>query len=113
MYDELDEHLRRPADRALCARLLDLPGLVGPREPSAPSGSRDDPIPGWKPYRITGTKEWGSQYKGDTSKLPATMVGLWIIVTDSQRNTWATCVTGEISRSDKLMKVRDSGKPKP
>ena len=79
-------------------------------EPRAPTGSWDDPIPGFRTCKLP-DDSYGSAYHGDTSKLPNSMRGRWIEVTDRNAATFLTQVTETISRTDKLLKVRDSGRP--
>lgn len=81
-------------------------------EPRAPSGSRDDPIPGWNTH-LLGLRDWGSRFEGDTSDLPDDLVGLWIIVTNRQQQTGVTRITKVIERTARCVVVQDSGKPKP
>jgi len=78
----------------------------------APSGSRDDPIPGWKTH-LLGSHDWGSRFEGDTSDLPVELVGLWIEVTNRQQQTGVTRITKVIERTARFVVVQDSGKPKP
>ncbi len=80
--------------------------------PKAPSGSRDDPIPGWKTH-LLGSHDWGSRFEGDTSALPAELGGLWIMVTNRQQQTGVTRITKVIERTARFVVVQDSGKPKP
>lgn len=91
--------------------LLEKPGetRTTPIPPTSP-GSRDNPLLGFRPLKL-GVRDWGSQYQGDTAKLPANLVGLWITVTDRQDNSWTARITEVISRGAKLLKVRDSGRP--
>ena len=81
-----------------------------PPEPSAPTGSWDDPIPGFRACMLP-DDSYGSAYHGDTSKLPHSLRGLWIEVTDRNDTTFLTQVTEIVSLTDKLLKVRDSGRP--
>ena len=104
-----DRHLTSPRDRAL----FGLPAIDKSRTPSAaPSGSRDDPIPGFQP-QLLGSHDWGSQYQGDTSKLPDELNGLWIMVTDRKGQTGVTRITEILERTERIVIVRDSGKPQP
>jgi len=107
-----DRHLTSPRDRAL----FGLPAIDKSRTPpavsSTPSGSRDDPIPGFQP-QLLGSHDWGSQYQGDTSKLPDDLNGLWIMVTDRKGQTGVTRITETLERTAHIVIVRDSGKPQP
>ena len=86
------------------------PPATGPAAaPKAPTGSRDDPFPGFSTCMLP-DHSFGSAYRGDTSMLPHNMRGLWIKVTDRNNNTFLTQVTEIVSRTDKLLKVRDSGR---
>ena len=111
LYVLLDKRLTRTDDRALCARLLDLPDLAAPAEPSAPLGSQDNPLPGWHPYKIPGTNQWGSEFKGDTSTLPDELVGLHILVTTKRQKSWTVAVLEVLERDAGRILVRDSGRP--
>ena len=108
---DLDTRLTRTDLRAL----FGLPPLDKPSEPSTPpaevstlTGSRDDPIPGWHPYRITGTNQWGAEFEGDTSTLPDELGGLYILITarSKRRKSWAAPVSKVLSRTDRLVRVR-------
>ena len=107
-----DRHLTSTRDR----QLFGLPAMDKSRTPpdvsSAPSGSRDDPIPGFRPL-LLGSHDWGSQYQGDTSKLPDDLKGLWIMVTDREGQTGVTRITETLERTQHIVIVRDSGKPQP
>ena len=79
------------------------PSTESPAEPRTPTGSWDDPIPGFHTCRLP-DDSFGSAFHGDTSQLPISISG---------RNDAAflTQVTGIVSRTDKLLIVRDSGRP--
>ena len=106
MLKDLDARLTRNDLRAL----FGLPPLDKPSEPSAPTGSRDDPLPGWHPYRIPGTNQWVAAFEGDTSALPAELVGLYITVTARSKSkrgkSWAAPVSEVLERTDRLVHVR-------
>ena len=105
---DLDTRLTRTDLRALFGLPpLDKPSTP-PDAPSAPSGSRDDPIPGWHPYRIPGTNQWGAEFEGDTAALPAELGGLYILVTarSKRRKSWVAPVSKVLSRTDRLVRVR-------
>ena len=95
--------------------LLDLPPLDKPGKPStpsaaaAPTASRDDPIPGWKPKRHEGT--WAAIYKGDTSKLPDELVGCRIVVKPRSGTPWIATVLEVRERSDRHVLVRSTDPP--
>ena len=96
--------------------LFDLPPLDKPGKPStpssaapAPTASRDDPIPGWKPKRHEGA--WAAIYKGDTSKLPDELVGCRIVVTRTSRKSWVATVLEVLKRTDRLILVRRTNPP--
>ena len=80
-------------------------GAAGP----APTSSRDDPVPGWKPKRHEGA--WAAIYKGDTSTLPAELVGLPIVVTRSSGDSWIATVLEVVERSDRHVLVRRTDPP--
>lgn len=88
--------------------LFDLPPLAEPRELSAPSGSPDNPLPGWYPYLIPGTNQWAAEFEGDTSTLPVKLLGLYILVTaKSQRGRyWVAPVREILDRTDCRIRVR-------
>jgi len=88
------------------------PPATDDAEPRSPSGSREDPIPGWKPH-LLGSHDWGSRFEGNTSDLPDELGGLWIMVTDRQQQTGVTRITKVIERTARFVVVQDSGKPKP
>ena len=105
---DLDARLTRNALRAL----FGLPPLDKPStptgSPSTPTGSPDDPIPGWHPYQIPGTKKWGAEFEGDTTTLPAELVGLYILITARSKRgkSWAAPVSEVLERTDRLARVR-------
>lgn len=86
------------------------PAAEPPAETRAPTGSWDDPLPGFRTCTLP-DHSFGSAYHGDTSKLPNSMRDLWIEVTDRNDATFLTQVTETVSRTDQLLKVRDSGRP--
>ena len=65
----LNGFLERDQDRAL----FDLPATT------EPAAAWTDPLPGWRPHRLE-NGDWGSRYLGDTSRLPAELVGAGIAV---------------------------------
>ena len=85
--------------------MTDKPGATGP----APTASRDDPIPGWKPKRHEGA--WAAIYKGDTSTLPDELVGCRITVKPLNGDPWTATVTEVLERDNRYVIVRTSGKP--
>ena len=87
------------------AAMTDKPGAAGP----APTTSRDDPIPGWKPKRHEGA--WAAIYEGDTSKLPDELVGCRIVVTRASRESWISTVLEVVERSDRHVLVRRTDPP--
>ena len=91
---------------------LDKPTTGTPADaPSTPTGSRNDPIPGWHPYKIPGTNQWGSEFKGDTSTLPDELVGLHILVTTKRKKSWTATVLEVLECDAGSILVRDSGRP--
>ena len=104
---ELDVFLTRNDHRALWG----LPPLDKPSKPtaapSASTGSRDDSIPGWHPYRIPGTKKWLAEFEGDPSALPDELVGLHIIVTaKNSEKSWMATVLEIIEHTESRVLVR-------
>ena len=96
--------------------LFDLPPLDKPGKPStpstagpAPTASRDDPIPGWKPKRHEGA--WAAIYKGDTSKLPDELVGSPIVVARASGESWIATVLEVRERSNRHVLVRRTDPP--
>ena len=85
--------------------MTDKPGAAGP----APTASRDDPIPGWKPKRHEGA--WAAICKGDTSTLPDELVGLPIVVTRASGESWIATVLEVVERSDRHVLVRRTDPP--
>ena len=79
-------------------------------KPQALPGSKNNPIPGWRPHLID-SHDWGSIFKGEASALPDELVGLWIRVTDRNEETFLTKVTKVTDRTDHFVIVCDSGKP--
>ena len=80
----------------------DKPGAAGP----APTASRDDPIPGWKPKRHEGAG--AAIYKGDTSTLPDELVGCRITVKPRSGTPWTATVTEVLERDNRYVIVRTS-----
>ena len=92
----LDARLTRDRDRAL----FGLP----------PLGAR--PLPGWHPYSLT-DGSWGAEFTGDTSGLPAELVGLHIIVTPQTEGSkpWTATVTEVVKRTPRYVRVRREDRP--
>lgn len=95
--------------------LLDLPPLDKPGKPPtpssaapAPTASRGDPIPGWKPKRHKDA--WAAIYEGDASQLPAELVGRRIVVKAS-RKSWVATVLEVLKRTDRFILVRRTNPP--
>ena len=96
--------------------LFDLPPLDKPGKPGtpsaagpAPTASRHDPIPGWKPKRYEGA--WAAIYKGDTSKLPDELVGSPIVVARDSGESWIATVLELRERSNRHVLVRRTDPP--
>ena len=96
----LDGFLERDQDRAL----FDLPTNTE----TAAAGA--DPLPGWRPHRLD-NGDWGSRYLGDTSRLPAELVGARISVQAKNGQRWTATVTTVLNRSRDQILVTDSGRP--
>ena len=65
----------------------------------------------WKPKSL-GDNEWGSQLTGKAvADLPQDLIGLSIIVTTSNGASWEARITEVVSRSEKTVIVRNTGKP--
>ena len=81
-------------------------------ETGAPHTPEPDasPLPGWRPHRLD-NGEWGSIYLGDTSGLPAELVGAPIGVQARDGQSWTTTVTAVLDRSSGQVIVIDSGRP--
>ena len=80
---------------------------------NAGRGSTDSPkaIVGWKPKSL-GDNLWGSQLTGKVvADLPQDLIGLPIIVTTSKGDSWEARITEVVSRSEKTVIVRNTGKP--
>ena len=92
--------LERSQDRAQ----FDLPANT---EPAAAAG---DPLPGWRPHRLD-NGDWGSRYLGDTSRLPAELVGARITVQAKNGQRWTATVTAVLDRSRTQVLVANSGRP--
>jgi len=111
LYDLLDKRLTRTDDRALCARLLDLPDLAAPAASRAPLVSPEDPIPGWHPFKLP-DGSWRARFEGDTSKLPDELIGCHIVATRSSGN-WIATVLEAVERSSRHALVRCTAPPSP
>ena len=96
----LNGFLERDQDRAL----FDLPANTETAAAAA------DPLPGWRPHRLD-NGDWGSHYLGDTSRLPAELVGARITVQAKNGQRWTATVTAVLDRSRKQVLVADSGRP--
>ena len=96
----LNGFLERDQDRAL----FDLPATT------EPAAAGTDPLPGWRPHRLE-NGDWGSRYLGDTSRLPAELVGARIAVQAKNGQRWTATVTAVLDRSRKQVLVADSGRP--
>lgn len=103
-----DRYLTKSHDRAL----FGLPPLAapGPSPPSAPTGEQDAPRPDWRPAKLP-DGSWGTRFDGDTSILPAALVGQRITVQARNGETWTATITEVRKRSAHHVLVRDSGKP--
>ena len=86
-----------------------------------PAPDAQEPIPGWKPYKLrvespsdSRGPTWGAQLKGHAAvqALPKELVGRMITVTDSSLRSWNTRVTEIVSRDDARVIVRNSGLPR-
>ena len=80
---------------------------------NAGRGSTDSPkaIVGWKPKSL-GDNEWGSQLTGKAvADIPQDLTGLPIIVTTSKGDSWEARITEVVSRDEKTVIVRDTGRP--
>ena len=84
-----------------------------------------EPIPGWRPCRVGGTdsphsgsrtpiSEWGARLASRTAlkALPEELVGRMITITDSSQHSWNTRVTEVVSRDERCVVVRNSGRPR-
>ena len=111
MLEDLDDRLTRTDLRALFGLpLLDKPSKPStpPAGPGAPTGSRDDPLTGWHPYKIPGTNQWGAEFEGATTALPDELVDRYILVTARRKRgkSWAAPVSEVLERTDRLVRVR-------
>ena len=97
----LNGFLERDQDRAL----FDLPAATAETAVAAA-----DPLPGWRPHRLD-NGDWGSRYLGNTSRLPAELVGARITVQAKNGQRWTATVTAVLDRSRKQVLVADSGRP--
>ena len=73
------------------------------------------PVVGWKPAQVQvgDEKKWGSKLTGDAvAELPHDLTSFPIIVTSSKGQSWEARITEVVSRDDKTVIVRDTGKPK-
>ena len=90
-------HLIRDRDRSLF-------GL----EPLAPAAM--EPIPGFKPKTLP-DQTWGARFTGDTSSLPAELVGRRILVTRSGGDSWTATVLEVVERTPRRLLVRRTDPP--
>ena len=97
LADDFPALLIRDRDRALF-------GL----EPLPPAAA--DPIPGFKPKTLP-DQTWGARFVGDTSSLPAELVGRQIIVTRSGGDSWTATVLEVVERSPRRLLVRRTDPP--
>ena len=86
-------------------------------EPQTPEPKQ--PIAGWKPRKVDGKegggKEvWGAALTGPkVAQLPKELQGIEIVVTAaSTGDSWTTSITEVVSRSEDLVVVRHTGRPK-
>ena len=97
--------------RATLKNALEREGvLIGGTAATQPPEPAATPRPGWRPHRLD-NGEWGSIYLGDTSGLPAELVGLTIVVQSRNGQSWTTIVTAVLDRSSDQVIVTDSGRP--
>ena len=103
------------------------------RQPSAATRASDggdsvhldvhELLPGWRPYRIEGSASdsggrtrsvWGARLTGRAavSALPKELRGRQIGVTDSNCVSWTTTVTDVVSRDERTVIVRNTGRPR-
>ena len=82
-------------------------------DPSTSSDSKRlrKPFIGWKPVRLD-DNSWGSKLTGKAvADLPEELDGAPIVVTASKGETWESRIEGVVSRDEKTVIVRDTGKP--
>ena len=94
---EFPAHLIRVRDRALFG--------LDPLPPAAM-----EPIPGFKPKTLP-DQTWGARFVGDTSSLPAELVGRQIIVTRSGGDSWTATVLEVVERTPRRILVRRTDPP--
>ena len=63
------------------------------------------PIPGWHPKTLP-DGSWGAEFSGDTSALPADLVGLHITVSPKRGKSWTATVSEVIERTSRSVLVR-------
>ena len=104
----LNGFLERDQDRAL----FDLPTTTEREKGTLerPAAAASDLLPGWRPHRLE-NGDWGSRYLGDTSRLPAELVGARITVQAKNGQRWTSTVTAVVDRSRDQVLVTDSGRP--
>lgn len=109
LRDERDVNVSAWVRRRIRADLeREFPGQLAAQDAGAqPPAPR--PLEGWKPCRIGGG--WGAVFRGDSSALPADLVGTRIEVAPRNGNPWVATVTEIVERSPEHVVVRDSGKP--
>lgn len=77
--------------------------------PAAVAAPDPDPIPGWRPVRLS-DGEWGARYGGGET-LPAILDGIPIEVQPRKGPAWVTTVVEVLHRSGDAVIVRHSGWP--
>ena len=104
-HDRLLHGLNGFLERDQVRALFDLPANTAETAVAAA-----DPLPGWRPHRLD-NGDWGSRYLGNTSRLPAALVGARITVQAKNGQRWTATVTAVLDRSRKQVLVADSGRP--
>ena len=77
--------------------------------PAAAATPDPDPIPGWRPVRLS-DGEWGARY-GSSKTLPDRLAGIPIEVQTLKGSAWVTTVVEVVHRSGETVIVRHSGRP--
>ena len=95
-----------------------------PADDEAAAADVQAPIPDWQPTRVHGqsagglgkgkrNSEWGAKLTGKAAvaALPVELRGRTITVVDSNLNAWTTTITDIVSRDERCVIVRNSGRP--
>ena len=79
-----------------------------PEETDGETPEPQQPIPGWRPRKVS-KDEWGAALAGpDVARLPKELLGIQITVTTTAGKSWTGTINEVVSRSEDLVVVRYS-----